>query len=154
LNSEITREIKTKEKTFSKRLIDAKNNYMINNFKKSIFPNSIVFVIISNLDYNNLVTNENFIDFFKLDNLYNIKKRLYKIKSNQNEVSNWLSYFSGMKPELTGINGNLFDYFDEKLILDSVFYKMKEKNMKNKVYGKKRFFFCLIFFVKLLKLYS
>jgi len=39
-------------------------------------------------------------------------------KSQDNEFSNWLSYFSGLKPELTGIKSNSFAANDEQLTID------------------------------------
>lgn len=153
MNTKILREIKVKEKTDSKHLSDIKNEHMKNNFNTSLFPNSIVFMIISNLDYNSLIKNQNFNKFYESANEKNNLNRLYKIKSHSNELSNWFSYFSGMKPELTGINGNTFSHIDETIKIDSIFSKIQKKNIKNKIYGMKNWLnFLISSYKKIIKL--
>lgn len=103
-------------------------------------PNSIVFVMLSNLDYIDIQENESFKEFY--DFIFHTEKsgRLYKISSLNNQICNWLSIFTGQKPELTGIKGNVL-LENKNLNLDSFFKKLKKQHIRHKIFSKQLFIF-------------
>ncbi len=100
------------------------------------YPNSILFVLISSMDYKILKEDLNFLEFYDKVTKKDKNGRIYKIKSNNNkEINNLISFFSGSKSEINGIKGNLIENNNKINYYDSIFKRFKKSNIKNNIIG-------------------
>lgn len=109
---------------------------MVNRIKDRKLPKSVLLVLISSLDYDSLLSEASFQEFFS-DITENDKSgRLYKINlQNKNEISNLFSYFTGSRSEINGIKGNLLDNVNKLGYFDSVFRRLKKNQIPSSIIG-------------------
>jgi hypothetical protein len=106
--------------------------------KAKKYPKSILMILLSSTDIDILQQDPDFQDFSKNIIIDEKCGRFYKINPNSNtEVSNLISFFSGSKPEITGIKGNVIFNKDDNLFMDSIFKRFKKVNLKNSILGNK-----------------
>lgn len=77
--------------------------------------------------------NKEFKDFTKYLTKKEKSGRIYKLSNkNDNQVSSWISYFSGAKAELTGVKGNILN-IPQINRFDNIFKRMKKKHISNSI---------------------
>jgi hypothetical protein len=107
--------------------------------KAKKYPKSILMILLSSTDIDILQNDPDFQDFSKKIIIEEKSGRFYKINPYSNsEVSNLISFFSGSKPEITGVKGNVIINSDDNLFMDSIFKRFKKVNLKNSIIGKKK----------------
>lgn len=100
------------------------------------YPNSILFVLISSLDYGALIEDSDFKEFVNEVSVKEKSGRLYKIKAKTNkEINNLFSFFTGSRPELNGIKGNLVSDSNKINYFDSIFKRFKKSHIQSNIIG-------------------
>lgn len=128
------------------KLEDLKIKMMKERILSKKYPKSVLMVILSSTDIDMLQQDSDFQEFSK--KVLNKEKnaRFYKMNPYSNsEVSNLVSFFSGTKPEITGVRGNIIVNPDDNLFMDSIFKRFKKTSIKNSVIGKRMLIFINLF---------
>ena len=77
--------------------------------------------------------NVDFKDFIEYLTKQEKSSRVYKILSeNDNQIPNWVSYFTGSRSELTGVKGNILS-LPQINKFDNIFKRMKKNHISNKI---------------------
>ncbi len=101
------------------------------------YPNSVLFVLISSLDFRTLTQDVNFINFYDKVSKQEKNGRLYKINSKgTKEINNLISFFTGSRPEINGVKGNLISNENQLNYYDSIFKRFKKSHIQSSIIGK------------------
>ncbi len=123
---------------------DYLSDYKIRNLKQSImklkiakkkYPNNVLLVLISGLDVNKLKDNSEYIEFINYLTIKEKSARVYNLTSQAlpgRNVPNWVSFFTGIKIEMSGLNGNIFKQPHVNKF-DSIFKRMKQNKISNSI---------------------
>lgn len=116
---------------------EEKIKIMKKRIKAKKYPKSILFVLLSSADVDILQQDAEFQEFEHNVVIKDKSARFYKMNPYSNtEITNYLSFFSGCKPEITGIKGNVIISGKDDLFLDSIFKRFKKTSIKNSIIGK------------------
>jgi hypothetical protein len=119
------------------KLRDIKLGIMKKRILGKKYPNSILLVLISSMDYRILTEDANFKDFYNKVSINGKNGRLYKIKSKSNkEINNLISFFTGSSREINGVKGNLVNNANKINYYDSIFKRFKKSHIQNNIIGK------------------
>lgn len=100
------------------------------------YPNSVLFVLISSLDFRALTQDANFIEFHNKVSIKEKSGRLYKIKTKgKKEINNLLSFFTGSRSEINGVKGNLLNNANRINYYDSIFKRFKKSHIQSNIIG-------------------
>jgi hypothetical protein len=116
------------------------------------YPNSVLFVLISSLDFRALTQDVNFINFYDKVSKQERNGRLYKINSKgTKEINNLISFFTGSRPEINGVKGNLITNENQLNYYDSIFKRFKKSHIQSSIIGK--YFFINIIIINFINFF-